>query len=443
MSDTTGRPTWREAAVWAAGVSLLFMAVYSTTNALAAMRADVPAVYFPWELRIPLVPAMIVPYMSIDLFFVGSFFICATRREMRAHATRLATAIAVAGLFFAMFPLKLGFARTPVTGVFGPVFALLRGFDQPHNLAPSLHIALLSILWVVYTRHTEGLLNGAVRVWFILIVASTLLTHQHQLLDVVTGQILALWCLYMLPDRAARLPANRRRVYSAVLGRRYAIGAGVLVMAGIAGWPWGGLLLWPAFSLLMISLGYWGMGPGVFRKVDGRLPIAARFWLAPVLSGTWIVQRWMMRGAVPHAEVLPGVRLGRRPGRREVAELESLGVARVLDLTAEYDAPAWSRHVEYAGVPMLDMAAPEAEDLSRCVEHVERARKGGGVYIHCAMGLGRSVMVAAAYLLASGRASDVEQAVEAVRRVRPGAKLTPEMVSVLEAWDRGRVAAGV
>jgi len=40
----------------------------------------------------------------------------------------------------------------------------LYGFDQPYNLAPSLHIALRSLLWGIYVRHTRGLLRIGVQV---------------------------------------------------------------------------------------------------------------------------------------------------------------------------------------------------------------------------------------------------------------------------------------
>jgi predicted protein tyrosine phosphatase len=216
----------------------------------------------------------------------------------------------------------------------------------------------------------------------------------------------------------------------------------VLAVAGIAGWPWGGVLLWPAFSLLMISLGYRGMGPAIFRKSDGRLPLAARFWLAPFLLGTWHVQSWMLRGKEPHAELAPRVYLGRRLGRRDVARLDALGVSTVLDLTAEYDAPRWTRRMQYVNVPMLDLVAPTPNELERCIDHILKGREAGGVYIHCALGLGRSSLVAAAYLLAAGCAANVDEAIKSVRRIRPGMKLGPDMIQVLEQWNRSRVAAG-
>ena len=67
---------------------------------MAAHRGDVGTWYYAWERFIPFVPLMIVPYMSIDLFFVAAPFVCSTPDELRILARRIAFAILVAGVFF-------------------------------------------------------------------------------------------------------------------------------------------------------------------------------------------------------------------------------------------------------------------------------------------------------------------------------------------------------
>ena len=71
-------------AAWSAALlSLLFVVVYGGTNWFTAQRpaTQVTTWYFDWELAvIPFVPLLIVPYMSIDLFFVAAPFLCRDRR---------------------------------------------------------------------------------------------------------------------------------------------------------------------------------------------------------------------------------------------------------------------------------------------------------------------------------------------------------------------------
>src|SRR5882672_4140949 len=123
-------------------LSLLFLIFYGITNWLTAHRANVGTLFFEWERQIPFVPLMILPYMSIDLFFVAAPFVCREQQELRFLARRITFAILVAGLCFLLFPLRFAFERPPVSGWLGIVFNAFRGFHQPFNLLPSLHIVL-------------------------------------------------------------------------------------------------------------------------------------------------------------------------------------------------------------------------------------------------------------------------------------------------------------
>ena len=73
----------------AIGLSLLFMVVYSGCNAFTAARSDVGTLYFAWERHIPFVPILIIPYMSIDLFFFCAPFLCGSTRELKLLAKRI------------------------------------------------------------------------------------------------------------------------------------------------------------------------------------------------------------------------------------------------------------------------------------------------------------------------------------------------------------------
>src|SRR5213595_2695218 len=81
-------------------LSVLFVAIYATTSWLASLRTDVGTWYFGWEHYLPFVPWLIVPYMSIDLFYVTAPFICTTIPELQALRRRMTLAILVAGAFF-------------------------------------------------------------------------------------------------------------------------------------------------------------------------------------------------------------------------------------------------------------------------------------------------------------------------------------------------------
>jgi hypothetical protein len=180
----------RPALFWAIVLSVYFLIVYNGCNWIASKRPHLGTLYFSWERHIPFVPEAIYPYMSIDLFFFFSPFLCRDLAELRTHAKRLFLAISLAAVCFLLFPLKMGTSRPQVTGVPNILFTLLGGFDKPYNLVPSLHIGLLCILWVIYSRHTRGVLRLLIQGWFLLIVASCVLTNQHHVIDLLGGYIL-------------------------------------------------------------------------------------------------------------------------------------------------------------------------------------------------------------------------------------------------------------
>ena len=89
-----------------------------------------------------------------------------------------------------------------------------------------------------------------VKLWFVLIAVSTLLTWQHQVVDVLGGLGLAVVCFYSFRETPACLPVtpNYR------VGSYYSVGSLVLAGTGIL-WPW---LLWPALRWRWWRLGISG-----------------------------------------------------------------------------------------------------------------------------------------------------------------------------------------
>src|SRR5438552_188835 len=118
-------------------LALLFLIVYGGTNWLASIRHNIPSIYLDWEHHIPFIPLMIIPYMSIDLFFLAAPFLCRDDAELKALWKQIAAAILICGAFFLLFPLKFAFTRPIVAGWLGLIFNNFRLLDQPYNQFPS------------------------------------------------------------------------------------------------------------------------------------------------------------------------------------------------------------------------------------------------------------------------------------------------------------------
>lgn len=158
MTSSPRKPSLGERLAVCAWLSFCFVFVYNGCNYLTSLRDDVGTCAFAWELDLfPFLPILIIPYWSIDLFFVAAPFVIPSRFLLRQHLKRVSFGIAVAGVFFLLFPLKLAFARPEVSGWLGPFFSSLENFHNFYNCAPSLHIVLRTCLWSIYVTPAKGL----------------------------------------------------------------------------------------------------------------------------------------------------------------------------------------------------------------------------------------------------------------------------------------------
>lgn len=407
------------AALWLAFLAPFFYATYGGANYLASLRDDVPNVMFWWERWIPFVPWTIVPYWSINAFYALSLFINDTKSGVNRLAGRYLTAQLVAVACFIAFPMILAFMRPPTSGLPGMLFDILGGFDKPFNQAPSLHIALLVIIWDHLRHRISGIWLMMWNVWCFLIGISVLTTWQHHFIDIPTGALLGFFALWLFP-RAGKLPFSgfrfTRDAKALRIGGYYAIGAAVCLAGAWYGAYSSALwlaLLWPALALAIVAFGYFGVGPEAFQKnFDGSVSLASRVLLWPYRVFAKI-NAWAWTRALPASVKVAEARgengqattvfLGRFPSAAEAAEYDA-----VVDLTAEFARP---RHADtkWQSVPMLDLVQPETNDRDLAAFIVD-AYNDGTVLVCCALGFQRSASVAAEWLVRSGKAATRSEA---------------------------------
>jgi hypothetical protein len=375
----------------------------------------------------------------LTFFFVAAPFFCATREELRVFARRIAFTILVAGVFFLAIPLKLGTPLPQPAGWTGALFKFLHGFDQPTNLFPSLHIALRTILASLYARHSKGVVRVASHVWFSLIGFSTLLTYQHHFVDIVAGFVLATVAFYIFRENQPHLSVipNRR------IGVYYAAGAPAVSALAAVCWPWTAILLWPAVSLAIVATAYFGLGPAIYRKTDGQIPLSARLLLAPCLVGQYLSLLHYRRQCDAWSELTPKVWIGAKLNSREAAEARRRGVTAVLDLTTEFSETPALLNVAYQNIPILDLTELNQAQLQEAVDFITRHTNNGVVYIHCKIGYSRTATVVGAYLLASGQAVTVEGAIALLRKARPPIIIRTEARSALAVFENRQAATSV
>jgi len=178
-------------------VTAWFALVFAGANSFTASHPTRVRVHLDAELQIPLVPGFIIFYLSIYLLFAAIPFVLRTRREVTSLALAQCLAIGLAGICFLLIPAQLAYAPPTGLGVWQGTFRFADAMNLDYNLVPSLHVALSFICIECFAAHRELVGKALLRNWGMLIAASTVLTHQHHLLDVLSGGLLAAGSLWL------------------------------------------------------------------------------------------------------------------------------------------------------------------------------------------------------------------------------------------------------
>ena len=203
-------------------------------------------------------------------------------------------------------------------------------------------------------------------------------------------------------------------------GILFAIVAVLLVMLAITNGGWFLLLLWPALSFGIVSLGYLCLGTRVYGKsANGRLATINQLLLLPYLgylSSVWYILRFVKREPAFH-QLATNLFIGRRLLAYEFPD----NIDHVIDLTCEFHNPNYSHTTSYHSFQILDAFVPSDKQLCQWVSEV--AELSGNIYIHCAEGHGRTGLFAAALLLQSGHSLSPEEALAFIKSKRPLVRL--------------------
>jgi len=186
-----------------------------------------------------------------------------------------------------------------------------------------------------------------------------------------------------------------------------------------------------------VALNYIGFGARGFQMDGrGRMGWAARWIFAPYRLGA-AINAWLWTRKLPASvEVVPGLRLGRRPTH---AEWLAAGKPRLVSLCAELQIPAGVPHARC--VPLLDLTVPPTVRLQRAAVVIEGQRRnadGAPVWVCCALGFSRSAAAVIAWLGRYGSAGGLVQAEDAVRRARPQIVLHPAWLRSLAPLNPAR-----
>ncbi|HCH50080.1 MAG TPA: hypothetical protein DEV59_05250 [Proteus sp.] len=419
---------WLTGILWLLFLAPFFYLTYMQVNAYTSTLSSVSSFVYPWEKYIPFLPWTIIPYWSVNLAYGISLFICTTLREQFIHGVRLIAASFIACSGFLLFPLKFSFTRPVTDGFSGWLFTQLEGFDLPYNQAPSLHIILLWIIWLRFRAHTSPSWRWVLNLWSLLIAVSVLTTWQHHFIDIITGFAVGVLVCYLFPIKTRwqwQFSASKR---SLRIAKNYALSALLfyIIAVGLQGIFW--LFIWPAITLTFITLGYLGAGATIFQKTpQGEVSLSAQIILLPYRFFAWCTYRYYLKRCRTPSQITENILLGGRP-------LYHLKAQAVFDLTCEWPRNRFSKKQFYLAQPQIDLLPLSPNDISNAMLSMEKLIQQGTVYIHCKLGYSRSATVVVAWLIYSGQAQDLTEALKQVYDARPQVILNQETQQALQIW---------
>jgi len=141
---------------------------------------------------------------------------------------------------------------------------------------------------------------------------------------------------------------------------------------------------------------------------------------------------WIVPGQLA-AMPLPG---RDRPLDQDAAFLAQEGIGVLVSLTKSPPAAEVlaSRSIEQRHIPVQDFQPPTLAQMIKFATLVQGAVAAGkSVGVHCTAGIGRSGTMAAVYLVAEGE--EAEQAITAVRQLRPGSIETPAQEDAVRQFE--------
>jgi hypothetical protein len=185
----------------------LFSSVYGGTSLLAAVRNPHPDPSFRFEMGVPFIPAMAAVYLTVPLILLLTPFILRTWRELTPFYLTLTAETLAAGLCFLVVPFAQAYPPRVASGFWGGIFRLADTLNLEYNEVPSLLVAFAVTAALVFSRRCGGLGKLLFAVWTLGVLLSTLLIHEHHLLDIGAGAALGVLG-FVFVQRPASRPAT-------------------------------------------------------------------------------------------------------------------------------------------------------------------------------------------------------------------------------------------
>ena len=424
----TAKTAMKERVVWMLYLGITFFLLYGSANHFTSLTAPHASLFFAWEQNIPFIESFIVPYMASDLMFVLAFLLPYTRLELRVLALRVFSIVVVSVVLFLIFPLQFAFEK-PAIESFGFLFTALEA-DKPFNQAPSLHVSFAIVLWYSMQSQFKSLfVKTLLALWFGLIALSTLFVYQHHFIDLPTGALVGFLAVYFISaKRENKILKAFMTPRSLKMALYYLVASAVFM---VLAFTVSVFFLYIFLSLFLVSVVYaFGLNEMSPKTLGGYFFLIFLFF--PYRWGNYLSWNYYKKRLELMTHVKEKVYFGRLYDHDERRTIEEKGLKHIINLAPEHNMLRKHIFHRFYNLPFLDQTIPNPKLLHKAVLLIEE-NKEEGVYVHCALGLSRSVLVVSAWLIYTGHNRD--EVTHIMNEIRPKSVKSAYMEITLDIYE--------
>jgi hypothetical protein len=192
-------------------LALLFLGFFYLFYGGAAWLADfLPwrfIVGFEWEKTIPFIPETAFIYTSLCWLMLLVLFVIRDAKEVRYLVRVLCLQTVIGALLFIVIPVSNNFPPRYGNEALPPIFLIADALNLHNNELPSLHVCFAFTTASVLSHYAGKWQTLFLFCWAIAIAVSAMTIHEHNVLELAGGMLLAAWGVQYwrrLTQRAAR-----------------------------------------------------------------------------------------------------------------------------------------------------------------------------------------------------------------------------------------------
>jgi fatty acid desaturase/phytoene/squalene synthetase len=199
LKDFAGSRQWtlpsgndaHAALIFSLAFLVVFVVFFGGASALSSLVPWRVEVALPFERHIPFRPEWSIVYLSMIPLLLLLPLARPRWQELFPVFAALVAETIVASIFFVALPVQSSFPERHATGMWGGVFLVADTLNLERNLFPSLHVAFAATALLALAPMVSRLGRVVLLAWASAIAASTLLIHEHHVVDVAAGVLLA------------------------------------------------------------------------------------------------------------------------------------------------------------------------------------------------------------------------------------------------------------